>query len=633
MGQKKLFLLIVVLSTLILSVSASQDRWLVAIDSTSLSGMSRKVIAELLVYHITDEVLIAGCNDLTSLALNNVPFTILDNNAWAGKYYLVSSKSGKSLELDRSFGAVVYSTNEIAMLRTEEGLSLDQVLQIGYSVTEMFPFPLDYRVEKVNQNLPVSRNESNVRPEIQTLLNTINADSLATFIQTLEDFGTRFCLAPNRDQVTSWIKQEFLRFGFTDVVLDSFNYNNTWQKNVIATLPGAVNPEQVVVIGGHHDSIISQQYGNPMITAPGADDNASGTAAALEIARAMKAIDFQPETTIQFVTFAAEELGLHGSHHFASRALVEGMNIKLMINNDMIGYTTQSPNNWTIHLIEYTGYENHANFTRQIMQQYTSITPVTYTYNASYSDSYAFWIRGFAPIFFIETVFNPYYHTPNDLTIHMDMDYAAETVRATAAVAALINEIPDMPESINVQDAGNGTDLIVSWSPVLSSDIDHYEVYLGLSSGSYQQMFATQDTHYVFSNLNHGTTYFIGVASYGASGYSSSIIEGSGTPLINPLTPNSFRDEPNLSYIELLWSANNEADLAGYYLYRSDTSDVQGEIVPPGLIIETFFIDADVTVGEYYYYSLTAVDLSGNESAVTDQISYCFFRSRDSCCC
>jgi hypothetical protein len=610
---------LIVISLLIsVLLSATQANYLITINSELIEDIATLKRLDLPVYHVSGENLIVECSDLRELSSLRVPYRILDDKAWSGKYYLISTKDHSILRLERHPGRILYQTEDMALIKTAREITVEETLAIGQSITEMKRIRLNHRYEKIYPN--VMQSYATTRPEIQNLLNEINPDSLGYFVQTMEDFVTRYCLAPNRDEVANWIRDEFIRFGFTDVVIDSFSYNNTWQKNVVATLPGNVNPDQNVIIGGHHDSIIFQQYGNPMFLAPGADDNASGAGAALEVARAMKAINFQPETTIKFVTFGAEELGLHGSHNYASRALIEDMNIKIMINNDMIGYTTQSPDNWQIHLIEYTGYENHANFTRQIMQQYTSITPVTYSYDVAYSDSYSFWIRGFPPIFFIETIFSPYYHTPNDLVVHMNMDYATETVRASAAVAALINAIPDIPEDLTVQDAGNGSELIVNWSPVLASDIDFYEVHVGLSSGNYQSVYTTQESGFVLSDLNEGTTYYVGVSSVGTSGYGSSIIESTGTPRMIPLTPVGFADEPGTDRIELVWQPNNEVDLAGYKLYRSEIEGELGEAVHSDLLVETNYQDFDSISGNYYYYSLAAVDESGNESEFTNQI-------------
>ena len=78
---------------------------------------------------------------------------------------------------------------------------------------------------------------------------------------------------------------------------------------MIATLTGIYEPQVYNIVGGHHDSYSS---GDPMVFAPGADDNASGTAAVLEIARVIKANNYQPESTIKVNNFCSRGIRFMG---------------------------------------------------------------------------------------------------------------------------------------------------------------------------------------------------------------------------------------------------------------------------------------------------------------------------------
>lgn len=273
----------------------------------------------------------------------------------------------------------------------------------------------------------------------------INADSIQAYMQALENFGTRFCLAANRRDVAEWIMNKFLSFGYTNVVLDSFQFNyvwngqlhQTWQHNVVCTKPGHVNPFSVYIMGAHHDAIV-QSGGNPMFVAPGADDNASGVAAALEVARVMKSQNYQPDFTIKFITFAAEELGLHGAWHYADNAAASGMDIELMINNDMIGHTISGPPNWKVRIQKYPNSQWATSLAVDLIQEFTTLGVTESTQFIQYSDSWPFYYNGFSAIFFIEDQFNPWYHTINDLVVHTNKHYAAEMVKISMAM--LINQ-------------------------------------------------------------------------------------------------------------------------------------------------------------------------------------------------
>ena len=273
----------------------------------------------------------------------------------------------------------------------------------------------------------------------------VNADSIQSYMQSLEDMGTRFCLADNRRDVSMWIKNKFLEFGYPEVRLDSFlldrwygsSFYRTWQYNVVCQLTGYERPDEIYIVGGHHDAIVPSSS-NPFVIAPGADDNASGTAAAIEIARIMKQYNYYPEATIKFITFAAEELGLHGSWHYANKAKSENKSIKMMLNNDMISYCTLPQEQWKIRFVKYPNSLWVTNLAHYITQNYTILNAVETTQYSQQSDSYPFYFNGFHTIFFIEDQFTPFYHTINDLVSTTNKEYAAEVVKISLGM--LIHE-------------------------------------------------------------------------------------------------------------------------------------------------------------------------------------------------
>lgn len=622
--KKKVLVTLALISALLLTAfsawSMQKECCLLSVDISDTSRLADIRAIDPAVYFAMEDSLIIGVTDRGQIDRLNLPYRIIDNNPWSGYYYLVSDKRGRNTKMSGIPGDILYYNRDFVLIKRDSKIDIEEILATGYHYApfEQIPVNYDYSRVIVNTNHSRARESGRTRnPDLSELLDEINPDSLAYFIQKLEDFETRFVYADNRYEIVTWIKGEFQRFGIADVELDPFIHNRTNQWNVVATIPGSFNPESIVIIGGHHDSIAGDQS---YVSAPGADDNASGTAAALEIARAMMAVDYVPEATIRFITFAAEEVGLNGSHHYASKAEEEGMNIKLMINNDMIAYNRQTQENPRIHLIRYSGFENYANFSAQITEQHTNLTPILERLNSPNSDSLPFWRRGYAAIFFFEWNFNPYYHTVNDRLIHLDMDYAIEAVRASAAIAMSINDMPDVPGNLFVQDAGNGTDLIVRWEAVTNTNLESYMVYVGLASGNYFRGFSTQDTTVVLDGLETGRTYYIGVSAEAYSGYTSAIVEQTGVPREIPLTPVGFKDRPHRRSVTLKWQPNLEADLAGYRLFRSEIEGVKGEPVIQELITDSNYNDSDIISGNWYYYSLQAVDEDGNGSDFTEQV-------------
>lgn len=294
---------------------------------------------------------------------------------------------------------------------------------------------------------------------IVSYIDYINADSIQSYMQSLEDMGTRFCLADNRREVAAWIKNKFISFGYEDTRLDSFllntSYNgswySTWQYNVVSTYEGHTYPDQVYVLGAHHDAIVPSSS-NPFVIAPGADDNASGVAGALEVSRIMKTYGYVPESTIKFITFAAEELGLHGAWNYANNAAASNMDIKLMVNNDMISHCTLPESQWKIKIQKYSNSQWATNLAKYMINNFTMLGFVETTQSIQYSDSWAFYSNGYPAVFFIEDQFTPYYHTINDLVSTTNKDYAAEVVKISLGILIHQNGL-GLPTTIEQRNA------------------------------------------------------------------------------------------------------------------------------------------------------------------------------------
>lgn len=288
---------------------------------------------------------------------------------------------------------------------------------------------------------------------IQEIVAEINQDSVRSVISTLQNFGTRFMGNSNRRQIYKWIQNKFISYGFTNVTIDSFLCNTYWnqmglttQYNVIARIDGTLYPNQYYIIGGHYDSYARAS----VYDAPGADDNASGTAAVLEAARVIKKKNYAPASTLLFIAFAAEELmnyGDSGSEHYAAEAKNNNMNIKLMINNDMIGYSASAPQYSNVEVNNYTGYSNVAEFAKNATRTYTSLNPATGVLDQM-SDSYPFYSAGYPAVYFEESVFSPFYHGASDRLSNLNIPYCSEIIKAACATLLSYSEyvVSNSPE-------------------------------------------------------------------------------------------------------------------------------------------------------------------------------------------
>jgi hypothetical protein len=197
---------------------------------------------------------------------------------------------------------------------------------------------------------------SKLNPQIEKILSEISPDRIEAIIRKLVGFGTRHTLSSQDDggrgigAARQWIKGEFERYsresgGRLQVTEDEFIQQPTRRvkeavkiTNIVATLPGSQpeSKDRIYVVSGHYDSICFP-YDDTSCDAPGANDDASGTAAVMEMARVMSKYQF--DATIVFMTVPGEEQGLLGSTHWAEEAKKRDLKIAGMFTNDIIGNT------------------------------------------------------------------------------------------------------------------------------------------------------------------------------------------------------------------------------------------------------------------------------------------------------
>jgi hypothetical protein len=276
---------------------------------------------------------------------------------------------------------------------------------------------------------------------IQDLNSHMSADSLETYVIWLTDLGTRFALADNHRNVAVKIRNRFVNIGYSDARLDSFVLSKVykdiayqqWQYNVIASLEGKNNPATICVMGGHYDDNL--RTGDTFSVVPGANDNASGVAATLEVARVMKKNNFVPENTIQFIAFGSEELGLNGSSAYVTSARQNLKEIKLMLNNDMVAYQPgTNTSDWKVNILDYDNSHELRQEAEQMCTRYSVLKYVNdNTYNRQ-SDSYPFFAAGYKAIFFFSDIIDEGYHSLSDLPANCNFEYCREIAKVCCAV-------------------------------------------------------------------------------------------------------------------------------------------------------------------------------------------------------
>lgn len=352
-------------------------------------------------------------------------------------------------------------------------------------LVDKHPDPMSVCIPYAEAGYNLSRSARLADPAIAAMVAAINEDTLRTTLQEMGNWGSRFLMNDNKKEIATSLVNKFLSYGYTDVRLDSFylviqNWmglsDSSWQYNVVCTLPGSSAPDEIYIVGGHWDSICLP---DPVNDAPGVDDNGTAVAATLEIARLMKLYNYQPESTIRFTLFAAEELGLFGSRDAASKARLAGTDIRYMLNMDMI---SNNPDNiQQVKIYKYYGMEWAAIVAAEATELYTDLSAV-FPQNLvnTGSDSFPYWLEGFPSAYFEEIVFSPNWHIPSDTLGNCNVPYLK---KVTGGALATLVEQQRLPYPQNLR-AGSAADQItLSWKPTSNAFVKGFNVYRSESSG------------------------------------------------------------------------------------------------------------------------------------------------------
>lgn len=178
--------------------------------------------------------------------------------------------------------------------------------------------------------------------KVNKMITHVDEFSIRSMIEKLSSFHTRYYTSDDGVKSQKWLLNHWKEIAGarSDISVDFFNHKNWPQPSVILTVQGTSNKDEVIVIGGHADSIAANWLGMGSKTArsPGADDNASGISTITEALKALVKSNYQPKRTIKFMAYAAEEVGLKGSKEIAKSYKKEGINVIGKIQFDMTNF-------------------------------------------------------------------------------------------------------------------------------------------------------------------------------------------------------------------------------------------------------------------------------------------------------
>ena len=288
-----------------------------------------------------------------------------------------------------------------------------------------------------SERTPSRASESaSVDAEIADRVALVSGDRLIDSIKALSDFGTRWSFDANISQVPEWIQGRFLTLGYdgpNGPRFSSFDLlgSPVQQRNVLC---GPTNFDSgFVLLCARYDSISE----DPTNSAPGADDNASGIAVLLEVARLLKKVPLR--RGVCMAAFGGEEQGLFGSQACAEIAEHDGWPIDVVINLDMIAFQESGREGRVV--VEYDQGNSNANndaaakaFAMLMAQAAADYTSLQIEHGNIYSSDYMPFERlGYPCIGVYEGGTNPHYHTTGDKLETIEADHLAEVTKMVLA--------------------------------------------------------------------------------------------------------------------------------------------------------------------------------------------------------
>ena len=417
-------------------------------------------------------------------------------------------------------------------------------------------------------------------PQIKNMVEEVSSKNIESIVRKLVTFHTRHTLSDTTSTKTgigaarNWIKSEMEKYaaasgGRLKVEFDTFTQpadgrrvtQPTVMKNVLAILPGSdPQDDRVFIVSGHYDSRASDVM-DAKIFAPGANDDASGTAVAMELARVMSKHTFN--ATIIFVAMVGEEQGLYGATNLAKRAKEEKWNVAGMITNDIVGNTygseTDLKDNRSVRIFSEgvsqaetkemaglrtsTGTENDgtarsfARYLKEVGERYVEQLDVKLIYRRDRylrgGDHTPFSQQGFAAIRVTEmnedfTRQHQNVRKENgvdygDMPDFVDYNYTQKVARLNLSALANLALAPREPQQVKLQTSELTNKSTLKWeTPKGEKPAGYYVLMRETSSPVWEKKFFVSDTQLTLSYSKDN--YFFGVQAVDAEGHESQVV-------------------------------------------------------------------------------------------------------------
>jgi Zn-dependent M28 family amino/carboxypeptidase len=278
---------------------------------------------------------------------------------------------------------------------------------------------------------------------VRDAMNALSGETAITIAGRTDKIVSRNSFGPGVELAMLFLEEYYRSLGI-QTVREPYKVRGKTLYNLIATIPG--KSARVLIIGSHLDSTAGRTH-SPEAVAPGADDDASGTVAVMELARALK--DLPLGCTVRLCHFTGEEQGLYGSYVHSDAVAKAKLDVVAMLQMDMVSYCGKPGNRLDIHdAADRNG--SHSLLAKFVAAKaaYGINLNIVDTHNHAVddrSDHAGFLDHGYKAVLlseeFTDDGFNPNYHSVNDRVKNVNLPYMVEVVRLAIATSAELAEL------------------------------------------------------------------------------------------------------------------------------------------------------------------------------------------------
>jgi hypothetical protein len=499
---------------------------------------------------------------------------------------------------------------------------------------------------------------------VQAMVDSVSAQEILNNVRILVSYYTRH----TNSETTSanfgvGAARRWIISRFEDISADSntfslepsyFNFNATIcgipreHKNILAALSGTTTPQRHFIVMGHFDSRTVNGC-DAISYAPSANDDGSGTAVVVEMARVMSRYPF--ESTIIIMPVTGEDEGLYGSGAYAQWAQNQGMRIDGVITNDVVGNIEGCANPScppgepviidSLSVRHFSGTPD-TGVSRQLAR-YMKLKAMEYVPDFNITlisaidrpgrsgDHVPFYQRGYPGVRFTEaheygdgSGSNGRQHNAHDTisAINTNAGYMANIARINIAGIACLALAPQTPTgALTTFNIGDGSSVLLTW-PDENNEPDFAGYRIAVRPQGelfYTNVIDAGNQHsYIVTGLNSGQRVYLSISGYDMDDNESVFTpEISFTPASVPLTPGDFNSTSHFNGVSFGWTRNTERDMMSYRIFRRAAGQVDTTRIADIPHPITQWFDSTAIPHILYAYYIAAVDSSNNQSGMS----------------